>query len=396
MTTHKTDGQVLEEALSYYRHPEFFDPHYGDHHFDGFRIFAESVIGDTFRKLKVYAFPKVDAATKDGISIGAVSLVPRRRAEDGQLYEFTVRENGVDMFVVRTLHTPAGGHSRRSSDTVVLLRPGAEYGISHADFSEPGGEHNWLRYRCHDGPGALPGLIEACKLILPFIKDDAAADTSSKNLHMAYADDYMTLVERDGGLPGALTARFAERLLDMSMGPIYDWIAANLPVLVDKVGHRMTWPDNSLCYNDQDESAVIVRAPGALGIVQFIAPMFEKPHFASMQILRQDDNGKPVSAESYLIPIGNGDMVRAIEAFGNGEAIEGHPMMSFDFATRRVSATAAFLESKRYPAIASPIFHVGSDWKGRRNEEYVQGVNRFMEWDGLTEEASVSPTAPSL
>jgi hypothetical protein len=398
MTTDTIDNKVLDEALSSYLalRPEGFDPRYGDHHFDGFRIFAEGVIGDTFRKIKVHAFPKVAAATDDGISIGAISLVPLRRAEDGHLYEFTVRENGVDMFVVRTLHTPAGPHRNRSSDTVVLLRPGAQYGISHADFSEPVGEFNWLRYRCHDGPGALPGLTEACKLILPFIKDEAATDTTSKRLHTAYADEYMAMVERDGGLPGDLTARFAQRLLDVSMGAIFDWIATELPALVDKVGHRMTWPHNSLCYNDQDESAVIVRAPGALGIVEFIAPSSEKPHYASMQVLRQDDNGKPVSAESYLIPIGNGEMVQAIEAFRNGEAVEGHPMMSFDFATRRVSATPAFLESKRYLAIASPIFHTGIDWKGRRSEGYEDGVHRFMEWDGLELDTSPSPSTPAL
>ncbi|MBY3432652.1 hypothetical protein HFN89_00495 [Rhizobium laguerreae] len=239
-------------------------------------------------------------------------------------------------------------------------------------------------------------MTEACQLILPFVKNEVAADRASRDFHTTHSEEYMALVERDGGLPGPLTARFGERLLDATMGAIFDRIAVELPALVAKVGHLMTWPDNSLCYNDQDESAVVVRAPGAMGIVQFIAPSMEEPHYASIQVLRQDDNGKPLTAESYLIPVGNGDMVRSIEAFRNGETIDGQPMMSFDYATRRVATTPAFLETKRYPRIASTIDDVNIDWKGRRGEGYEQGVHRFVEYDGLGQERSRPPVTPAL
>jgi hypothetical protein len=395
MTTSKTDIQVLEEALATYleTQPKDYDPR--DHHFTGFQLFAQDVIGDALRKIKVHAFPKVDAASDEGISIGSVSLVPRRRSEDGQLYEFTVREERVDRFVVRTLHTPAGRTRNRPSDTVVLLRPGAEYGICHSAFSQPDEAFDGLRYRCHDGPGALPGLTEACKLILPFIKEKAEADDATRKFSL-FQEEYVALVERDGGLPGTLTARFGERVLDAAMAGIYDWIAVNLDSLVTKVGHRMTWPDNSFVFNDQDDNAVIVRSPGAMALVQFIAPSGKNQQIASMQVLRQDENGEPVSAESYVIPFGDGEMVRAIEAFRIGEAIHGHPMMSFDFATRRITTTPAFLETKLYRDIATAILHVGIDWNGRRNEEYVQGVHRFMEWDGLEQNTSISPSTPGL
>ncbi|MCS4088704.1 hypothetical protein [Rhizobium sp. BK176] len=396
MTADKTDCQVLEEALARYfeTHQDEYNPRERDYHFLGFRIFAEDVIGDAFRKIRTHAFPKVEAASTDGVSIGPVSLVPRRRADDGRLYEFTIQEGGVDRFVVRTLHTPAGRMRKRSSDTVVLLRPRAQYGITHASFSLPNEEFSNLRYGCHDGPGALPGLTEACKLILPFIKDEVANDAVTQKFSL-FRDEYMALVERDGGLPGALTARFGDMVLERGMGAIYDWIARELPALDAKVGRLMTWPDNSLRFNDQDENAVMVRAPGAIALVHFIPPSSD-PHHASMQVLRQDDKGQPISAESYLVPVGNGDMVRTIEAFRNGEAIEGHPMMSFDFQTRRITTTPAFLETKRYQDVALSTFHVGYDWRGRRSEEYAQGIHRFMDWDGIEQAVCHPQSAPSL
>jgi hypothetical protein len=397
MTIDKTDNQVLEEALASYMktQPLQYDP--DEHHFTGFRLFAEDVIGDALRKIGVHAFPKVAAASDEGMSIGAVSLVPLHRSSDGRLCEFSIREGGVDRFVVRMLHTPAGRNrlKRRASDTVVLLRPDAQYGICHAAYALPDEEFAGLRYQCHAGPGSLPGLTDACQLILPFIKDEAKTDDATRKFSL-FQEEYVAVIERDGGLPGALTAKFGERVIDAGMGGIYDWIAVELPALAAKVGEHMTWPDNSLVFNDQNENFTIVRAAGAMALVQFIAPSGQDEQVATMQVLRQDDNGKPVSSESYVIPVGEGDVVRAIEAFRAGEVIEGHPAMSFDFTTRRITTTPAFLETKHYRDIALSILHVGMEWKGRRREEYLDGVPRFMEWDGLAEVPAQAPSPPAL
>ncbi|MCZ7862761.1 hypothetical protein O9X98_15405 [Agrobacterium salinitolerans] len=394
----RTDDQALDAAIKSYL--EFREPGYnprsGHHHFDAFRSFAPSVIGDALRKIKVHLFPKLEAAAPHGISIENITIAPSR-SHDGKPYELMVSEGGVNRSVIRTLHTPAGHGRTRPTDTVVILRDGEQYGITHANLLAPDEAHNWWRYKVHDGPGVIPGLVEACELILPFIAEEVAADTTSKDLDADYAPEYMELVYRDGGLPGPLVRSFGERVIDEGMGLIFDWIASELPALAAKLGNRMTWPENSLRYNDQDESAAILRAPGAVGIVQFIAPSSANPHYASMQVLRQDEAGKPRRAETYLIPMGEGELVRAIVAFMAGEPIGDHPSMSFDYKTRSVSTTAEFLEAKKYYDIASTVHHVNIDWKGRRDENFVEGVDRFFEHDGIEPIVSPAPAAlPSL
>jgi hypothetical protein len=394
----RTDDQALESAIKSYlefREPSF-NPRSGHHHFDAFRAVAPSVIGDALRKIKVHLFPKLEASSEEGISIGTTTVVPWRRSQNGKPYELMVREDGVDRFVLRTIHTPAGHGRTRPSDTVVILRDGAQLGITHANLLAPDDTHNWWRYEVHDGPGVIPGLVEACGLILPFIAKEVASDTTSKDFDADYEPVYMDLVDRDGGLPGALVRRFGERVIDDGMGMIFDWIAVELPAVAAKLGDRMTWPDNSLRYNDQDESAAILRAPGAVGIVQFIGPSSSKPHYASMQVLRHDDARRPVYAETYLIPIGDGDLVQAIEAFSAGEKLEAHRSMSFDYKTRHVATTSNYLEAKEYSDIASTIHHVNIDWKGRRDEAFVEGVDRFYEYDGIEamSRAASSATPP--
>lgn len=391
----RTDEQALDAAIKSYLEfrEQGYNPSSGQHHFDGFRTFAPSVIGDALRKIKVHLFPKLEAAGSNGITIGGTTVVPWR-SHKGKLYELMVREGGVNRFVIRTLHTPASHGRTRPTDTVVILRDGEQFGITHANLLAPDEAHNWWCYKVHDGPGVIPGLVEACELILPFVEKEVAADTTSRDLDTDYAPEYMELVERDGGLPGSLVARFGELVIGDGMGAIFDWIATELPALASKLGEKMSWPENSLHYNDQDESAAILRAPGAIGIVQFIAPSMQNPHYASMQVLRQGEAGEPRSAETYLIPIGEGELVRAIEAFRAGESIGDCPSMSFDYKTRSVTASAAFLEAKRYQEIASTIYHVNIDWKGHREENFVEGVDRFFEHDGIGPSASPAPAVP--
>ena len=389
----RTDDQALDKAMLSYL--EFREPGYNPrnqhHHFDAFRVFAESVIGDALRKIKVHLFTKLEDVGSSGMTIGNVSILPRL-GYTGKLYELVVQKDGIDRFVLRTLHTPAGRGRTRPSDTVVILRSGAQLGITHSTMLAPDENRNWWRYKVYDEPGVVPGLVEACELILPFIAAEVAADTISKELDQGYAPEYMHLVERDGGLPGTLVNRFGERVIADGMGSIFDWIAVELPALVAKVGDRMTWPENSLHYNDHDESAAILRAPGAMGIVQFIGPSVETPHYASMQVLRQGAAGEPLQAETYLIPIGEGELVRTIEAFMDGKPINKHLSMSFDYATRSITTSAAFLEAKHYKDVGSTIYHVNIDWKGRRDENFVEGVDRFLEYDGI--EVSASPALP--
>lgn len=393
-----TDDQALDTAFKSYvefRQPGY-DPNAMTHHFDGFRVFADSVIGDGLRKIKDHLFPKVQAAGVDGISIGNVSILPYR-SHEGKAYELVVRTNGIDLFILRTMHTSLGHGRTRPTDTVVLLRAGAQLGITHASMLAPDEAHAWWRYKVYDGPGAIPGLVEACELILPFIAVEAASDTVSRDLHVGFAEEYMELVARDGGLPGKLVAKFGQRVMADGMGAIFDWLATELPKLAEKVGDRMTWPENSLHYNDQDESAAILRAPGAVGIVQFIGPAVADPNYASMQVLRLDDKGAPRHAETYLIPIGDGELVRVIEAFRAGEPLDDHISMTFDYGTREASTTPAFLEAKQYHDVGSTVFYANIDWKGRREENFVEGVDRFREYDGLSAAApAASAATPSL
>ncbi|MDW9481901.1 hypothetical protein GOB57_24950 [Sinorhizobium meliloti] len=394
----RTDDHALDAAfLSYrdYRTPGY-NPRSNFHHFDGFRVFADSVIGDALRKIKVHLFPKLETADADGVAIGSVSIIPCR-ANDGTLYELLIRAEGVDRFVLRTLRTPPRRDRNRSTETVVVLRAGAQLGITHSSLLAQDEAHKWWRYKVHDGPGAVPGLVEFCELIRPFIAREVAADTTSKELDPGYAPEYMELVERDGGLPGSLVARFGELVIADGMGAIFDWIATELPLLVSKLGDRMTWPENSLHYNDQDESASILRAPGAIGIVQFVAPSMQDPHYASMQVLRLGHEGETRRAETYLIPVGDGDLVRAIEAFRAGEPIGSHPSMAFDYTTRSVTTSAAFLEAKRYQDVGATIYNANFDWKGHREADFVEGVDRFLEWDGFAEtDPMVPPSTRSL
>ncbi|MCV9964398.1 hypothetical protein OIU34_21145 [Pararhizobium sp. BT-229] len=394
----RTDDQALDSAFKSYlecRTPDY-DPRATIHHFDGFRVFADGVIGDALRKVKDHLFPKVEATGADGISIGNVSILPHR-SHEGKAHELVVRTDGIDRFVLRTLRTPAGHGRNRPTDTVVVLRAGARLGITHASMLAPDESHNWWRYKVHDGPGVIPGLVEACELVLPFISAEAAADTVSRDLDAAYAPEYMDLVERDGGLPGKLVAQFGERVIADGMGAIFDWLAKELPALAAKIGDRMTWPENSLHYNDQDESAAILRAPGAIGIAQFIGPAVADPNYAEVQVLRVDDNGTPRRAETYMIPMGEGELVRALDAFRAGEPLGDHLSMTFDFDARSVSTSAAFLEAKGYHDVGSTVFHVNIDWKGRREENFVEGVDRFREYDGLNVSSRcTSPTTPTL
>ncbi|MBY3432653.1 hypothetical protein HFN89_00500 [Rhizobium laguerreae] len=120
MTASMTDSQLLDEALASYleQSAEVYDPRLGDHRFDGFRTFAESVIGDAFRKIKVHAFPKVDAAPDEGISIGAISLIPLRGPMAGSTNSPSAKTTSIGSSSGHSIHRPRPGaavHRIRSS-----------------------------------------------------------------------------------------------------------------------------------------------------------------------------------------------------------------------------------------------------------------------------------------
>lgn len=383
MTQMDNDDEALRSAFSTYcQHctPGYL-PNERSYHFEAFRHFADAVIGDSLRKVWKHLFPKVDKAGHDGLTIGDVKIMPKRAA-DGSLYECHVSERGIAKFTFRTLHTPGRSSIRSASDTVVLLRTGEQLGITHASISTPVEPDNRWQYRVFDGPGAIPGLVEACDLIRPFIADEVVADKISESAD--HFSEYLALLYKDGGLPGPMVAKFSQLVLDDGMGAIFDWIASKLPELASDLGDRMTWPDNSLRYNDLDESAVIIRATRSVGIVHFFWPR-DEPTYASMQVLRHDEAGKPVHAEVYLIPIGNGELVRAIEAYRAGESIGDHLSMTFDYADRTIKTSAEFLEKERYMNIGTAISSVEFDWQHHRDENLVDGVSRFLEHDGVEE-----------
>jgi hypothetical protein len=387
--TPNTDEQALEFAFKSYvdrRGPDY-DPSAMHHHFDAFHIFANSVIGDTLRKIKDHLFPKIHAAGLSGISIKDVSILPRFNHE-GEANELVVRVNGDDRFIVRTLHTRSG-RSRRTSDTVVLLRAGEQLGITHANLFPPDEANAQWSYDVYDGPGVILGLVEACDLIHPFISAEVAEDTVSidRNVVFALGD---TLVKRDGGLPGKLVAEYGRRVLTFEMGAIFDWLSTALPMLAEKLGDNMTWPEKSLHYDDQDESVALIRAPGTLGIVQFIGSSADDPNYASMQVLRMNGSGTSDSAETYLIPIGHGELIRAIETLRRGENLDNYLSMSFDYRTREMTTSTAFLEAKQYQYVGSTVLFSNIDWKGRREENFVDGVERFRDYDGLNDPLPVA------
>ena len=376
---------MIDRALTYYktlrraRHREF-DVRNSNFHYDAFTPFAETIVGDMARKLRAHLFPKVDAAGDEGLRHGDLTVVPTRSA-DGTLHGCDILEGGKTAFRITSLHTREGA-TRPASDTVSVYRAGATRSIAHATLHAPDERHREWRYKVYDGPGAIPGIVEACRMVIPFVREEVGADKASDTLSWSRLPECAALIDADGGLPGDNVSRFGESVLEDGSALIGEWLARAMPEVVNRLGDRVTWPDNSLVYNDNGEHSCVIRSLLSVGMVHFM-PLRDETAKASITILRIDPEGEPVSFENHLVGFGDGAVTRSIEDYREGLPILGHPHMIYDFASGRVETTAEYLEARHYVSFALPVDQCTIDWRGRRDEGILAGVGAFLEEDGV-------------
>lgn len=368
-----------------------FDVRNAHYHYDAYKPFAETIIGDMARKIHLHLMPKLNAAADAGLTVRDTSILPLR-SSNGELCGCDIVVDGQHVFTIHTLHTPGGG-SRRASDTVSVFRAGEKRSITYATIHAPDKTRSDWVYKSYDGPGAVRGIVEACSLIIPFIENEVRSDRTSDTLSAACLLECDALIDADGGLPGAHVLEFANAVLEDGTELIARWLAKAMPEASSKLGDHATWPHSSLVYNDNDEHFSIIRSANSVGVVHYMPLLDERPR-ASITALVNDHKGEALRLENHVVFLGDGSLAKAIEEHAAGLRISGHPNIKFEYATGRVETTADYLELKHYVRFALPVDHCTIDWRGNRIEAITVGVDAFLEADGepAREPASRGPT----
>jgi hypothetical protein len=356
---------ALEHYLSL-RSPGF-DPRRTYEHFEAFKPCAEAIFGDMARKFQLYLFPKVEAAGASGITIGNVRVVAI--AEDyGCPPGCHVEIGGVPAFRITTLHTRAfRGNSPR--DTISVYRAPDERSVAHATITPAVDAAPWA-YKCHDGPGALPGIVEACRAVRPFIAQELASDTAPALANADQYAPYLAMVRADGGLPGVTVNDFGKAVLDDGIGPVAEWVSRALRAVAAKTGTQAAWPDRSLVYYDCDECLSVIAEDSLVGMVHY-SPERDQDPTATVTLVRQDETGRPAAMSIHRIPLDGPILAEEVARAIGGGRIGGYPSMTFDFATQAVSAENGYLEKDRHLSFAVAIDTALIDWNGVRSEAYV-------------------------